>query len=221
MLSVAWLRERCQCRCFPYDGEGPAAAWLLCMHTQNSSSCAAPPPTPLLLQRIEVRSADAPHSAPPRRPAAPDTSAPTFASLPLLLHPEGAGPATATEAAAGAHGRGLVLLNHRRGHGGGAMVCRRTTTCTKAAGHQGFCSGHKGFKRRESPSASSAPGRRGGFARRVRAWWWMWEVLVCFCRLRLIRRPAPALHPAPSSRPASKCLTASHPPPTQPYTLTN
>ena len=28
--------------------------------------------------------------------------------------------------------------------------CNRTHGCTKAAGHQGFCSGHKGFRRRPS-----------------------------------------------------------------------
>ena len=32
------------------------------------------------------------------------------------------------------------------GHGGG---CNRTSGCTKEFGHQGFCSGHRGFKRKE------------------------------------------------------------------------
>ncbi|KAL0032345.1 hypothetical protein WJX79_006173 [Trebouxia sp. C0005] len=31
---------------------------------------------------------------------------------------------------------------------GSAMVCTRTSGCAKSAGHQGFCSGHKGFRRR-------------------------------------------------------------------------
>lgn len=31
---------------------------------------------------------------------------------------------------------------------GDVMVCGRTQGCAKAAGHQGFCSGHKGFRRR-------------------------------------------------------------------------
>ena len=31
---------------------------------------------------------------------------------------------------------------------GDVMVCSRTAGCAKAAGHQGFCSGHKGFRRR-------------------------------------------------------------------------
>lgn len=93
----------------------------------------------------------------PHHPAAPEPSAPTWASLPLLLHPKGFG-LEAAPAHGGTHGRGVVPLSHRRG--GGSAVCRRTTTCTKPAGHQGFCSGHKGFKRRESPTASSALGRR-------------------------------------------------------------
>ncbi len=105
-------------------------------------------------QRVEVRAAGA---AAPRQPAAPQASAPTWASLPLLLHPKVHGP-DAAPAHGGAHGRGVLPLSHRRG--GGSAVCRRTTTCTKPAGHQGFCSGHKGFKRRESPTASSALGRR-------------------------------------------------------------
>ena len=45
--------------------------------------------------------------------------------------------------------------------GPGAMVCNRTGGCTKAAGHQGFCSGHKGFKRREgTPTATQSGGMR-------------------------------------------------------------
>ena len=31
---------------------------------------------------------------------------------------------------------------------GDVLVCSRTAGCAKAAGHQGFCSGHKGFRRR-------------------------------------------------------------------------
>lgn len=34
------------------------------------------------------------------------------------------------------------------GPGGAVLVCTRTSGCTKQAGHQGFCSGHKGFKRK-------------------------------------------------------------------------
>ncbi|EFN57994.1 hypothetical protein CHLNCDRAFT_142158 [Chlorella variabilis] len=114
--------------------------------------------------RIELRAAGAAPGAPPRRPAAPEPSAPPFASLPLLLHPKGEGPAAASGPAA-AGGRGLLPLHTKRRAAAGASVCRRTTTCTKAAGHQGFCSGHKGFKRRDSPTASSAYGARRPFAR--------------------------------------------------------
>lgn len=70
----------------------------------------------------------------------------------MLLHPVQQQP-----------GRGLVLLTQRRGAAGG--VCSKTATCTKPAGHQGFCSGHKGFKRRESPTASCALGGRRAFGR--------------------------------------------------------
>ncbi len=31
---------------------------------------------------------------------------------------------------------------------GSVLVCTRTSGCAKSAGHQGFCSGHKGFRRR-------------------------------------------------------------------------
>lgn len=31
---------------------------------------------------------------------------------------------------------------------GTVLVCNRTSGCAKSAGHQGFCSGHKGFRRR-------------------------------------------------------------------------
>lgn len=32
---------------------------------------------------------------------------------------------------------------------GSVLVCTRTSGCTKQAGHQGFCSGHKGFNKRK------------------------------------------------------------------------
>ncbi|PSC70511.1 B3 domain-containing transcription factor LEC2 isoform B [Micractinium conductrix] len=130
------------------------------------NSEAAPP-------RLEVQASG---TCEVRRSSEPDASAPTFESIPLLLHAPGRGPATAAEAAAAAaaaaHGRGLVLLSARRG---GAATCRRTTTCTKPAGHQGFCSGHKGFKRRESPTSSVAMGARRAFARRHEDSDWMSE----------------------------------------------
>ena len=37
--------------------------------------------------------------------------------------------------------------------------CNRTHGCTKATGHQGFCSGHKGFRRR--PSCELLPHEHG------------------------------------------------------------
>ena len=119
-------------------------------HTCNAHPTCAP--LLVLVQRVEVRAAGA---SAPRHPAAPELSAPTWASLPLLLLPKAP---ELPPAHGGTHGRGVVPLSHRRS--GGSSVCRRTTTCTKPAGHQGFCSGHKGFKRRESPTASSALGRR-------------------------------------------------------------
>lgn len=107
------------------------------------------PLLPSAVQRIEVLANSATYGVSPRFPAVPETSAPTFASLPLLLHPEG--PAAAS--------------GGTRGQRRSPTVCRRTTTCTKSAGHQGFCSGHKGFKRRDSPTASSALGKRHPFGR--------------------------------------------------------
>ncbi|KAL4447259.1 hypothetical protein ABPG77_007292 [Micractinium sp. CCAP 211/92] len=106
------------------------------------SSDASPPLLP----------AGAPAGSAPKQPAAPETTSPTFASLPVLLHPVQQQP-----------GRGLVLLTQRRGAGSG--VCSKTASCTKPAGHQGFCSGHKGFKRRESPTASCTLSGRRGFGR--------------------------------------------------------
>lgn len=109
-------------------------------------------PLGALLQRLELLAAGSPAGNAPKHPAAPEASAPTYASLPLLLHPVQQQP-----------GRGLVLLTQRRGATTG--VCSKTATCTKPAGHQGFCSGHKGFKRRESPTASCALGGRRAFGR--------------------------------------------------------
>ena len=140
----------------------------------QAAPCLTLPSSPSThLQRLEVQASG---TCEVRRSSEPDASAPTFESIPLLLHAPGRGPATAAEAAAAAaaaaHGRGLVLLSARRG---GAATCRRTTTCTKPAGHQGFCSGHKGFKRRESPTSSVAMGARRAFARRHEDSDWMSE----------------------------------------------
>ncbi|KAL4443641.1 hypothetical protein ABPG75_011378 [Micractinium tetrahymenae] len=102
--------------------------------------------------RLELLPSGALAGSAPKQPAMPETAAPTFSVLPLLLHPIHQQP-----------GRGLVLLTQRRGAAGG--MCSKTATCTKPAGHQGFCSGHKGFKRRESPTASCALGGRRAFGR--------------------------------------------------------
>lgn len=39
------------------------------------------------------------------------------------------------------------------GHMGGILMCMRTAGCSRPAGHQGWCSGHKGFKRRKASEA--------------------------------------------------------------------
>jgi hypothetical protein len=33
-------------------------------------------------------------------------------------------------------------------HAGGVLLCPRTPGCTRPAGHQGWCLGHKGYKKR-------------------------------------------------------------------------
>ncbi|KAK2079427.1 hypothetical protein QBZ16_003119 [Prototheca wickerhamii] len=40
--------------------------------------------------------------------------------------------------------------------------CVRTAGCIKPAGHQGFCSGHKGFRRRNAEACAAPAGRAGG-----------------------------------------------------------
>ena len=47
---------------------------------------------------------------------------------------------------------------------GSALVCTRTPGCAKSAGHQGFCSGHKGFRRRffQENAPAHADGRSSG-----------------------------------------------------------
>jgi len=73
-----------------------------------------------------------------KSPSQPDSDI-TFASLPLLLHPEGHN-----------NNSNVICDNHQQYQQHvGAMSCKRTHGCTKHAGHQGFCSGHKGFKKRE------------------------------------------------------------------------
>jgi hypothetical protein len=35
-------------------------------------------------------------------------------------------------------------------HSGGVLLCPRTPGCTRPAGHQGWCLGHKGYKKRRA-----------------------------------------------------------------------
>lgn len=81
---------------------------------------AAAPARPAV-QRIEVRAGSgSPSSARLRLPARPDSTL-SFASLPLLLHPEGSDSPRGGQAATA----------------GGYSVCRRTAGCTKHAGASG------------------------------------------------------------------------------------
>lgn len=41
-------------------------------------------------------------------------------------------------------------------HVNGVLVCSRTVGCTRPAGHQGWCSGHKGYRKRAKARAESA-----------------------------------------------------------------
>eukprot|EP00887_Chlorella_sp_A99_P001968 scaffold18.g1968.t1 len=104
--------------------------------------------TDLTPPRVELRASGTDAPCLPTAPPAADTPASIpYCQLPLLLHPPGS-------AAARAAPRGAQ--------------CRRTPTCTKGFRHQGFCSGHKGYKRRESPTAaasgSSSGSRRQAFS---------------------------------------------------------
>ena len=46
------------------------------------------------------------------------------------------------------------------------LLCQRTQGCMKAANHTGFCSGHKGFKRKTSSTGGGHDGG-GGYAERI------------------------------------------------------
>jgi hypothetical protein len=93
-----------------------------------------------------------------RLPTATDAAL-SFSDMPALLHPEGRHQGSRDSSRGGTPRSGA----------NGAMLCQRTTTCTKAAGHQGFCSGHKGFKRRESPTGAAALARGHAFRQQGRA----------------------------------------------------
>lgn len=138
--------------------------------------------------RIEVRTGT--DGVDVRRPqgSTEKTNALTFSQLPMLLHPEGRrhhdlnqaphhlggvvrGGTTTPRSSAGTPGAVFRTTTTAAapsfsagGLGAGAIPCNRTGGCIKAAGHQGFCSGHKGFKRREGTPTGTASfsGFRGG-----------------------------------------------------------
>jgi hypothetical protein len=108
----------------------------------------------------------------------------TFSQLPMLLHPEGSwrhgnsggggvghgdfvrGGTTTPRSSAGTNAGAIFrtsIATATATVSAGATACNRTNGCIKAAGHQGFCSGHKGFKRREgTPTGGAAAGGGGG-----------------------------------------------------------
>jgi hypothetical protein len=80
-----------------------------------------------------------------------------FADLPILLHPQGISPFSDDDGDCdddydeGQHEEFTRSIRVRKvASVRSSMVCRRTNGCTKAAGHQGFCSGHKGFRKRHA-----------------------------------------------------------------------
>lgn len=107
--------------------------------------------------RIEVRAAGTGLRV--RRPDVQDATL-VFSQLPLLLHPEG------YERDAAMTSR--PVFNGAASGGMRGVACRRTSGCTKAAGHQGFCSGHKGFRRREGGMALHPATNIGGGVRHSR-----------------------------------------------------
>jgi hypothetical protein len=70
----------------------------------------------------------------------------TFSELPLLLLPPGEN----QDVMSGTHSVRALKKWHQSNDG-----CNRTMGCTKVYGHQGFCSGHQGFKRKESETPTS------------------------------------------------------------------
>lgn len=88
--------------------------------------------------------------------AASSKNNPKFADLPLLLHPQGISPFSDDDGDCDdyyeeGHNEELRSIRVRKvASVRSSMVCRRTNGCTKAAGHQGFCSGHKGFRKRHA-----------------------------------------------------------------------
>jgi len=140
--------------------------------------------------RIEVRSGTDTVDVCRPQESTEKTNALTFSQLPMLLHPEGGryfhpyhasrhpgssggivrgGTATPRSSAGttGAVFRTLTTAAAPSSPSGklhfGAVACNRTKGCIKAAGHQGFCSGHKGFKRREGTPTGAAAAANSGF----------------------------------------------------------
>ena len=99
--------------------------------------------------RIEIRPID---GDAPRQPAVADAET-LFEDMPLLLLPKQPGQSLPYRSYQNASS---TTSSDRAG-----LLCQRTSGCTKPAGHQGFCAGHKGFKRRDG-SLSSTPTSAGG-----------------------------------------------------------
>lgn len=102
----------------------------------------------------------------PKLPGKATTSNPKFANLPLLLHPQGVSLVSDPQEDEydydydeGHHMEELRSIRVRKAASmRSSMVCRRTNGCTKAAGHQGFCSGHKGFRKRHGDASDLVHG---------------------------------------------------------------
>ena len=125
------------------------------------SSLSPPPP-----QRIELLCGSGPDEGMVRMPAQPDSLLPFAARPDLMASPGGGGgsdPESSSLSGDGSYGRAGF------GAPGSAMACHRTAHCTKSAGHQGFCSGHKGFRRREGGLTLSYAAVSGRNAKRPRA----------------------------------------------------
>jgi hypothetical protein len=62
------------------------------------------------------------------------------------------GPASGLETASTADEALLVPTGAtpQLAHSGGVLLCPRTPGCTRPAGHQGWCLGHKGYKKRRA-----------------------------------------------------------------------
>ena len=71
---------------------------------------------------------------------------------------------------------------------GSVLVCNRTAGCAKSAGHQGFCSGHKGFRRRffeDMPAHADGPSLGSASLPRC------FLLLLLFCFYHIVSVPWP------------------------------